>query len=123
MARVREAAIDCKFEVQCSEDSCRKMVSYKEEIIRDQCVFGLRSKDTQAKILALGKGLPTLEAVIMKAEAEEQAKMPQDKRIKNEDLAEVSVVEVNKGKLGWLKKKCKYCDRTGQGKREDLLQV
>ena len=47
------------------------MVSYKEEIITDRCVFGLRCKDTQAKILALGKGLPTLDAVITKAEAEE----------------------------------------------------
>ena len=43
------------------------------EIIKDQLMFGLRCKDTQAKILALGKGLPTLEAVITKAEVEEQA--------------------------------------------------
>ena len=39
VARVREAAIDCKFEVQCNEDLCVKMVSNKEEFIRDQCVF------------------------------------------------------------------------------------
>ena len=38
----------------------------QEEIIRDQRVFGLRCKDTQAKILALGK-------------AEEQAKLAQDR--------------------------------------------
>ena len=44
-------------------------------------MFGLRCKDTQAKILALGKGLPTLEAVITKAEAEEQAKTAQDQLI------------------------------------------
>ena len=60
MARVREAAINCKFEANCNEESCGKMVSYKEEIIRDQCVFGLRCKDTQAKKLPLGKGLPRL---------------------------------------------------------------
>ena len=30
----------------------------------------MQGKDTQAKILALGKGLPTLLAVITKAEAE-----------------------------------------------------
>ena len=36
VARVREAAIDCKFEVKCSDELCGKMVSYKEEIIRDQ---------------------------------------------------------------------------------------
>ena len=47
VARVRETAMDCKFEVQCNEDLCGKMVSYKEEIIRDQCVFGWRCKDTQ----------------------------------------------------------------------------
>ena len=44
-----------------------------DEIIRDQVVFGLRCKGTQVKILALGMGLPSLEAVITKAEAEEQA--------------------------------------------------
>ena len=44
-----------------------------DKIIGDQVVFGLRCKDTQVKILALGKGLPSLEAVITKAEAEEQA--------------------------------------------------
>ena len=36
VARVREAAIDCKFEVKCGDELCGKMVSYKEEIIRDQ---------------------------------------------------------------------------------------
>ena len=90
MARVREAAIDCK--------------------------------DTQAKILALGKGLPTLEAVITKAEAEEQAKMAQDKLtkgVKHEDLAKVLAVEVDKGKLGVPKKKCNYCNRTGHGRNPD----
>ena len=51
----------------------------QEELIRDQCAFGLRCKDTQAKILALGKGLPMLDEVIMKAEAEEQAKLAQSK--------------------------------------------
>ena len=55
------------FEVQFSDESWGKMVSFKEEIIRDPCVFGLRCKDTQAKILALCKGLPTLEAAITKA--------------------------------------------------------
>ena len=78
---MREAAIYCKFEVKCSAELCGQMVSYKEEIIRDQCVFGLRCKDTQAKILALGKGLPTLDAVITKAEAEEQAKLAHSKLI------------------------------------------
>ena len=118
-ARVREATIDYKFEVQCNEDFCGKMVSYKEEIIRDQVVFALRCKDTQAKILALGKGLPTLEAVITKARAEEQDEMAQNKLVKGmkqEDRAEVSAVEIDKSKLGNPKRKCKYCGRTGHGR-------
>ena len=48
--------------------------------------------------------------------------MVQDKLIngmKHEDLAEVSAVEVYKGKLGNIKKKCKYCDRTGHGRSSD----
>lgn len=62
----------------------------------------MRCKDTQDKILALNKGLPTLEAVITKVKAEEQAKMAQDRLIKgmkHKELAEVSVVEVDMGKL------------------------
>ena len=69
------------------------MISYKEEMIRDQCVYGLRCKDTQAKILALGTELPTLEAVVAKIEAEEQAIMAQHKLTKNlkpESSTEVS---------------------------------
>ena len=82
VARVREAAIDCKFEVKCSAAFCEQLFSYKEMIIMDQCVFGLRCKDTQAKILALGKELPTLDKVSVKAEAEEQAKLVQSKLAK-----------------------------------------
>ena len=94
--------------MQCNEDLCGKMVSYKEEIIKDQVVFGLRCKDTQAKILALGKGLPSLEAVILRAEAEELAKMTQDKLSKGmrqEVNAEVSAVETDKAKLGGIPRK------------------
>ena len=85
-------------------------------------MFGLICKDTQAKTLALGKGLPTLDAVITKAEAEEQAKLAQSKLIKGmkqEAIAEVSVVEIDKAKLGNSKKKCKFCNRTGHGKNPD----
>ena len=65
--------------MKCSVTSCDQLVSYKEEIIRDQCLFGLRCKDTQAKILPLAKGLPMLDEVLTKAEAEEQAKLAQSK--------------------------------------------
>ena len=40
VARVCKAAIDFKFDVQCNEDSCGKMVSYKEEIIGTSVCLG-----------------------------------------------------------------------------------
>ena len=71
VARLREAAMDCQFSVKCQEDLCDAEVSYKEEMIRDQCVYGLQSSDTQAKILSLGSKLLPLEDVVNKAEAED----------------------------------------------------
>ena len=59
-------------------------------------MFILRCKDTQAKILALDKGLPTLEAVITKAEAEEQAKLTQDKLSKGMRQDVAVEVEIDK---------------------------
>ena len=78
---------------------CGGINSYKEEMIRDQCVSGLSCKDTQAKILALGKGLPSLEAVINKAEAEEQSNLAQSKLskgVKHEASVEIAAVEVDR---------------------------
>ena len=56
VARLREAAIDCDFNVTCN---CGEETSFTEEMIRDQAVYGLSSQDTQAKILALGSKLST----------------------------------------------------------------
>ena len=56
----------------------------------------MRCKDTQAKILALDKGLPTLEAVITKAEAEEQAILTQDKLSKGMRQDVAVEVEIDK---------------------------
>ena len=58
-----------------------------------------------------------MEAVITKAEAEEQAKMVQYKLVKGmkqEDRAEVLVMETDKAKLGKY-----YRDRTGHGRNPD----
>ena len=74
-------------------------------------MFGLRCKDTQAKTLFLGKGLPTLEAVITKAETEGHTRRAQDKLskgMKQDTMSWVSAVEINKAKT-----KCKFCTRTG----------
>ena len=81
----------------------------------------MRCKETQAKILALGKGLPTLNEVITKAGAEEQAKLAQSKLAKGmkKVAAEVSVVEIDKAKPGDSKQKCKFCNRIGHGKNPD----
>ena len=122
VARLREAAIDCKFSVKCTEDLCGAMISYKEEIIRDQCVYGLRCKDTQAKILALGTELPTLEAVVAKIEAEEQAIMAQHKLTKNiklETSTEVSGLREDEEHPVSVVK-CKFCNRKGHGRNPDI---
>ena len=94
----------------CSAVTSKQLVSYKEEIIRDQCVFGLRCKDTQAKILALGKGLPTVDEVLTKAEAEEQAQLLQKKLAKGmtEAETEVSAVDIDKDKTGVSKQRCRH---------------
>ena len=38
--------MDCRFTVKCREEMCRVINLYIEEIILDQCVSGLRCKDT-----------------------------------------------------------------------------
>lgn len=79
ISRLKEAAIDCKFTIPCTKQGCKAINSYAEEMIRDQAVYGIASSDTQAKILALGSTLPSLNDVILKAEAEEQAMTTQAK--------------------------------------------
>ena len=112
--------MNCRFTVKCGEEMCGGIDSYKEEIIRDQCVSGLRCKDMQAKILALGKGLPTLEVVINKAEAEEQSNLAQSKLskgVKHKAMVEIATLEVDK-KLG-DKARCTFCGRAGHGTNLD----
>ena len=60
VSRLKEAAIDCKFSLQCSKQGCKTNTSYAEEMIRDQVIYGLNCPDTQAKILALSSTLPSL---------------------------------------------------------------
>ena len=117
VARLREAAIDCDFNVTCN---CGEETSFTEEMIRDQAVYGLSSQDTQAKILALGSKLLPLKDVIAKAESEEQARLTQAKLVANKPVqsttSEVAGVkagapeDVNSGA------RCKYCRRPGHGK-------
>ena len=71
ISRLKEAAIDCKYNVICSKEGCRSTTSYAEDMIRDQAVYGLSCPDTQAKILAASATLLPLNDVIIKAEAEE----------------------------------------------------
>ena len=65
--------------------------------------------------------MPTLDEVLTKAEAEEQAKLAQSKLAKGmkEAVAEVSVVEVDKAKPGESKQRCQYCNRVGHEKNPD----
>ena len=72
--------------------------------------------------MALGKGLPALEAVMTKAEAEEQAKVAQSKLpkqgVKHEAWVKVSAAEDDK-KGGEKAKNCSFCGRQGHGTNPD----
>ena len=79
ISRLKEALIDCTFTIPCNNQDCRRQVSYTEEMIRDQAVYGLYWADPQTKILALGSTLIPLKDVLDKSEIEEQAKLTQTK--------------------------------------------
>ena len=37
---LKEAAIDCEFSVKCSKQGCGTTISYAEDMVRDQAVYG-----------------------------------------------------------------------------------
>ena len=121
-SRLKEAAIDCEFSVKCSKQGCGTTISYAEDMVRDQAVYGLSCSDTQARILAVGSTLLSLGEVITKAEAEEQAKLTQAK-IMSPHQAGVSTRRATAYKAGVRGKQvdaslsCNYCGVTGHGKR------
>ena len=121
VSRLKEAAIDCEFSVKCSKQGCGS-ISYAEDMVRDQAVYGLSCSDTQARILAVDSTLLPLSEVITKAEAEEQAKLTQAK-IMSPHRAGVSTRDATAYKAGVHDKQvdaslsCNYCGVTGQGKR------
>ena len=122
VSRLKEAAIDCEFSVKCSKQGCGTAISYAEDMVRDQAVYGLSCSDTQARILAVGSTLLSLGEVITKAEAEEQAKLTQAK-IMSPHQASVSTRRATAYKAGVREKQvdtslsCNYCGVTGHGKR------
>ena len=122
VSRLKEAAIDCEFSVKCSKQGCGTAISYAEDMVRDQAVYGLSCSDTQARILAVGSTLLSLGEVITKAEAEEQAKLTQAK-IMSPHQAGVSTRRATAYKAGVREKQvdaslsCNYCGVTGHGKR------
>ena len=40
VSRLKEAAIDCEFSVKCSKQGCGTTISYAEDMVRDQAVYG-----------------------------------------------------------------------------------
>ena len=67
VSRLKEASIDCLYTVLCGDHNEEKVVSYREEMVRDQAIYGMYDKDIQAKILAKGSKLLGLEAVVTHA--------------------------------------------------------
>jgi hypothetical protein len=120
ISRLKEAAIDCKYNVICSKEGCRSTTSYAEDMIRDQAVYGLNCPDTQAKILAASATLLPLNDVIIKAEAEEQAKLTQAK-ITSTHQVDVTARHATAYKSSKRRKQqdmslpCYYCANVGHG--------
>lgn len=123
VARLKEVAIDCLYNVKCTDMAHAedREVSYREEMVRDQAIYGIYDREIQSKILAKGSRLLGLEAVVVQAEAEEQAKITQNKL--GEAPAEVNKVSAFKqGKNEELQKKadlnipCHFCGQKGHGK-------
>ena len=99
VARLKEFAIDCLYHVKCIDTvhgGDDKEVSYREEMVRDQAIYGIYDKEIQAKIVAKGSKLLGLEAVVIQAEAEEQAKITQNKLGTVSATAEVNKVSAFK---------------------------
>ena len=124
VSRLKEASIDCLYNVSCGDHDEEKVVSYREEMVRDQAIYGMYDKDIQAKILAKGSKLLGLEAVVTQAEAEEQAKVTQSKlgRGSDEGLVEVNKVsdykksKMEEGQTDVDDASCHFCGVKGHGK-------
>ena len=116
LARLKEAAIDCEFDIKCSKASCNAKSSYAEQMIRDQAIYGLSCSDAQAKILAAGFNLPTLDDVKRIAEAEEQAMQAQEK-LKTNAPAQASARRNQMAKPNLGQQACIYCGKAGHGKQ------
>lgn len=122
VSRLKEAAIDCKFSIQCSKEGCDTTITYADEMIRDQAVYGVYSSDIQAKMLADGAvALPSLHDITVKAESEEQAQHSQAK-IKASHHSEVTARRATEYKASKVKDKttdqskpCSYCGLAGHG--------
>ena len=122
--RLKEASIDCLYNVSCGDHDEEKVVSYREEMVRDQAIYGMYDKDIQAKILAKGSKLLGLEAVVTQAEAEEQAKVTQSKLGQGSDEGLVEVNKVSDYKKSKMEEgqtdvddaSCYFCGVKGHGK-------
>ena len=95
MARLEEVAIDCLHNIKCTDNAHGrddKEVWYGDNMVRDQAIYGIYDKEIQAKIFAKGSKLLGLEAMVTQAEAEEQAKITQNKLGTASATAEVNKV-------------------------------
>ena len=60
VARLRSHAILCKFKIDCENHEEPNPISFADEMIAHQLLFGLRNKQHQLKILSETAALPTL---------------------------------------------------------------
>ena len=78
VARLRSHAILCKFKVVCENHEEPNPVSFADEMIAHQLVFGLRNQQHQSRILSETAALPTLRDKIERLQCLESTEQSTD---------------------------------------------
>ena len=73
MARVMSTADMCNMEVKCTKQDCNQMVSYRDQVVMQVIIHGLRDNDIRVRVLSRNTSgeLKTLEKLIDYIAAEE----------------------------------------------------
>ena len=70
-SRLKAKAMQCQFNTQCDEGSCRSQCSYADEMISSQIISGIRNSDHREKILSEMETLNTLQKLVDRLVASE----------------------------------------------------
>ena len=110
VAKLRAKADRCNFTHQCTATGCDELISYAEQMVKDQMTCGLADKDIQQEVLAKSKELSTFKDTYSLIEAYElgkQAKSQLDAR----NTTEVNAARASQYKANQSKHKKNFGDK------------